>query len=376
MLKSSPLYPSVRDAACLFCAPVPANRSFALGYALTAVGGQMTLFAVFPTAFEIPEFQTLVFATNSCFFDGSCVVFQVQSWATLTMGVVLVFPPPQNRTSRRQCPLPPFFSDPLLPWYVQVFASLHDGLGVSRQRLFTTYALASLPCYALNAYLWRYSGGNDAAALDPRGPSTSVEVSVVPTKRPSPSPRGKVAGSPKWRPPVKLGSPNGSPNGYAAVDSSDAGGRGRHSDRHSSSSHGGVSRAASGRASSAGAVAGSPSFPTEPERSFLVRVESQQPQSPQDAWEGGWVPLHERGLVAQLRSWEFAFVLLFAAVGILRANLYIGSNEQLLMNLGGGREGGRVGGGKHAWSGLGWLPRAGMRSHKGRGGTAAIVLQF
>jgi hypothetical protein len=90
MLKSSPLYPSVRDAACLFCAPVPANRSFALGYALTAVGGQMTLFAVFPTAFEIPEFQTLVFATNSCFFDGSCVVFQVRTWATLTMGAVLV----------------------------------------------------------------------------------------------------------------------------------------------------------------------------------------------------------------------------------------------------------------------------------------------
>ena len=42
-----------------------------------------------------------------------------------------------------------------------------------------------------------------------------------------------------------------------------------------------------------------------------------------------------RSLAQQLGSWEFGFVLVFAAVGILRANLYIGSNEQLLMNLGG-----------------------------------------
>jgi len=56
---------------------------FMLGYATTAIGGQMTLFAVFPTAFELAEYQTLVFATNSCFFDGSCIVFQVSANALM-----------------------------------------------------------------------------------------------------------------------------------------------------------------------------------------------------------------------------------------------------------------------------------------------------
>ena len=71
---------------------------FTAGYALTAVGGQMTLFAVFPTAFLLPEFQTLIFASNSCLFDGSCVVFQI-------------------------------------------FSSLHASLGLSRHALFWGYAL-------------------------------------------------------------------------------------------------------------------------------------------------------------------------------------------------------------------------------------------
>jgi len=43
---------------------------FVVGYSFLSVGGQMTLFSVFPTAFLVPEFQTLVFATNSCLFDG------------------------------------------------------------------------------------------------------------------------------------------------------------------------------------------------------------------------------------------------------------------------------------------------------------------
>jgi len=81
---------SLVNHACSLSTSLSANflfrnhlHRFMLGYAITAIGGQMTLFAVFPTAFELAEFQTLVFATNSCFFDGSCVVFQVSANALM-----------------------------------------------------------------------------------------------------------------------------------------------------------------------------------------------------------------------------------------------------------------------------------------------------
>jgi len=185
---------------------------FVVGYALTAIGGQMTLFSVFPTAFLLPEYQTLVFATNSCLFDGSCIVFQI-------------------------------------------FSSLHDLVGLSRQTLFWSYACFCVPCYAANVALWTLASSSPELAPEPQ---------------PSPKRTGHITGSPKW-------------------------------------------------------------MQRPDERTMLL----QTPTSHADQGPQGLPPMKERDLGAQLVTPQFGFILFFAACGILRANLYIGSNEQLLMNLGG-----------------------------------------
>lgn len=45
--------------------------------------------------------------------------------------------------------------------------------------------------------------------------------------------------------------------------------------------------------------------------------------------------IRDMSLYEQLQTWPFFFILIFASIGVLRANLYIGINEQLLFNLGG-----------------------------------------
>jgi LAT3 family solute carrier family 43 protein 3 len=188
---------------------------FILGYALIAVGGQMTLFSVFPTAFEVPEYQTLVFATNSCFFDGSCIVFQV-------------------------------------------LLSLHNWFGYSRQSLFFGYALFSIPLYMINIYLWRYGGDGDndgdTSESDTEGVGSMVKANLSSSPHFSPKP------------------PRRSPS------------------QHNETTH---------------------------------LTIAQNTASTKDL-----------GLFEQLQTWDFFFILMFASIGILRANLYIGVNVQLLNNLG------------------------------------------
>ena len=182
---------------------------FLLGYSLLAVGGQMTLFTVFPTAFELPEYQTLVFATNSCLFDASSVVFQVMS-------------------------------------------TLHGGLGYSRSSLFLGYAMCACPLYLLNIVLWR-AGGNFVVRED--------KVEEMQSLPPQTSSKQK------------------------------------HRIQHTP--------------------------PSQRRRRLPITSPSRSP-----------TPTSELPLAQQLQTWDFGFILFYASLGILRANLYIGGNEELLMNLG------------------------------------------
>mmetsp|Transcript_32750 Transcript_32750/g.73923 ORF Transcript_32750/g.73923 Transcript_32750/m.73923 type:complete len:506 (+) Transcript_32750:164-1681(+) len=188
---------------------------FQLGYGLIAVGGQMTLFAVFPTAFEVAKYQTLVFAANSCLFDGSCIVFQVLS-------------------------------------------SLHEfHPALTRRSLFFGYALFSLPLYLLNISLWRFSG-----AIGEESPIESRETVDISSSPLLPIPE----------------TPVDQEKGDSKISS---------------------------------------------ENTPLLSTAKSAPKK-----------TSQLGLFEQLLTWDFAFILLFASTGILRANLYIGTNEQFLENLG------------------------------------------
>lgn len=206
-----------------------------------------------------------------------------------------------------------------------------------------SYAFLSIPCYALNVYLWRYAGDNDNRnnndALPPNDES-SVEVSIVsssssltpPGSKMSMSQRAKIAGSPKWSPHGKYFNQDNnhtnhsaSKKGYEAV---------------SNGGNGGVSRATAGRSltsegNNSNTATSSNGDLSPPFNTTTTTATSSTARSKSTCWHVSSVPLKEQPLLEQLRSKEFAFILLFAAVGILRANLYIGTNEQLLMNLGG-----------------------------------------
>lgn len=181
---------------------------FALGYSFLAIGGQMTLFVVFPTAFELPEYQTLVFASNSCLFDGSSVVFQIMS-------------------------------------------SIHDAFGYTRRDLFLAFAVVSCPLYIMNIFLWQFSGG----------PAIQYQNSLARSPRIQHTP----------------------PRAPAA-------------------------RTFNGES-------------TKIKLHTIGDISQKRPTT-------------DLTLLEQLRTWDFYFILFYASVGILRANLYIGCNEDLLMNLG------------------------------------------
>jgi len=233
--------------------------------------------------------------------------------------------------------------------YPQIFASLHEAFGFTRQTLFLSYAFMSIPCYALNVYLWRYAGGDkdDDCNVDelPPNEEPSVEVSIVSSSSLTPpsksklsmSQRAKIAGSPKWSPHGKAfnqdyninSSSKASKHGYEAVRN---GGNGN-------GNGGGVSRATAGRSlTSVGNANDSNAYSSSlspPLTSLATTTSASSTSSSSTCWHVSSVPLKDQPLLEQLQSKEFAFILLFAAVGILRANLYIGTNEQLLMNLGG-----------------------------------------
>jgi hypothetical protein len=173
---------------------------FIVAYALIAVGGQMTLFSAFPCAFLILEQQSAIFASISCIFDSSCIVFQI-------------------------------------------FYTLHQEYGYTRKDMFLVYAVIGLVVYPTLIILWRFQAAAQGKADNEMEDEKSEDAGVI---------------------------DNAEDKAYGSMNPSDE-------------------------------VA---------------------------------VPLNDRPLLQQLRTFEFVFIIIYATFGVFRANLYIGVNNTLLADLG------------------------------------------
>jgi hypothetical protein len=195
---------------------------FLPAFCCIAVGGQMTLFSAFPTAFAIEGRQAGVFASISCLFDASSIMFQLLYLTSQHMA--------QGPAS------------------------------TTRRDIFLFFAGVAAVMYFAAIMTWtRYL----AQQNDDEGEAASVEELEAPPAGPLPT----VASGVQLESDA-YGSLNAPPKSAAAA-----------------------------------------------------------------------VPLTERPLLQQLRTFQFVFVLVFATCGVFRANLYIGVNSILLQDLGDGLHG-------------------------------------
>ena len=289
---------------------------FLPAFAMLAVGGQMTLFAAFPSAFVLVAYQTAILAAVSCLFDGSSVVLQVME---LLSGCGA---PAGSVFTRRGMMLGyagfavvMYFLEQLL-WAREARQEEEEAelVGELEGQLLESAAAAGSAVsggLAMAAAGARGAGkGGKGSGGDGSADEEVLALSLGPGSGLKANPMNPAA---------------------AAAAAADAGRGGGGSGGGGGSSGGGGGGSGGYGSINGGGGAGTPpdgslngSLVTTPGSITVSLLPSLQPE----------LRLDQQPLWSQLRTFYFGFIVTFAALGVFRCNLYIASNNMLLAHLG------------------------------------------
>jgi hypothetical protein len=286
---------------------------FLPAFAMLAVGGQMTLFAAFPSAFVLVSYQTAILAAVSCLFDGSSVVLQVME---LLSG-----------------------------------AGAPAGSAFTRRGMMLGYAALAVGMYFLEQLLWaREAAAEEAEAelvgelegqlLESASAAAAGAVSDLTMAAGAGGGEhdqgsGGDGGADEEVLALSLGPGSGlkaNPMNPAAAAAAAAGGGGGYGSINGGGGGGGADVSLNGGGGGRGGGGGGGSrSPAEPAGSVaqlgsitVSLLPSLQPE----------LRLDQQPLWSQLRTFYFGFIVTYAALGVFRCNLYIASNNMLLAHLG------------------------------------------